>query len=287
MEKIHISRELLHKMYVDEGKTLKQIGLELGVSRQTIANKLKDYSIPIRPNAMKPKSTRVKVSKPKPEKPYTNKETFQQVYSDLKSLNLVAKFFGISLDTAHLWKTRLNIKTIHYDSNEGYKKRLEGKPYTDRETLQKYYDQYSIYDLATMWNCNPTTISKWLKKLDIPVKTLSEQWARKAKNGSIVVKGDKFDLQEFKRVYTNSEYISKRVINYIKDTVGECQCCGVSDVLDLHHINENPKDNRPENHVILCPNCHARVHRLGKSVDELCPNYISWDKLIEGYAEAK
>lgn len=43
----------------------------------------------------------------------------------------------------------------------------------------------------------------------------------------------------------------------------KCECCGRSEwmgvpiPLELHHINEVHTDNRLENLLILCPNCHA------------------------------
>ena len=42
-----------------------------------------------------------------------------------------------------------------------------------------------------------------------------------------------------------------------------CECCGRTTWLDsiipleLHHINGNNKDNRLENLMLVCPNCHA------------------------------
>jgi hypothetical protein len=47
----------------------------------------------------------------------------------------------------------------------------------------------------------------------------------------------------------------------VKDHV--CECCGLDEwrnnpiPLELHHINGNNRDNRLENLVLLCPNCHA------------------------------
>jgi hypothetical protein len=35
----------------------------------------------------------------------------------------------------------------------------------------------------------------------------------------------------------------------------------------IHHINENPADNRFENLIVLCPNCHQRV--TARKIDRL------------------
>jgi 5-methylcytosine-specific restriction endonuclease McrA len=34
----------------------------------------------------------------------------------------------------------------------------------------------------------------------------------------------------------------------------------------LHHVNLNPKDNRPENLIVICPNCHDKIHQKEKKV---------------------
>lgn len=46
-----------------------------------------------------------------------------------------------------------------------------------------------------------------------------------------------------------------------------CEKCKTSDwlgkplVMDVHHLNEDNTDNRFENLVIVCPNCHRSLHR--------------------------
>lgn len=60
----------------------------------------------------------------------------------------------------------------------------------------------------------------------------------------------------------SSHYIRKRLLReHIKEC--KCECCqrtewlGIPIPLELHHINGNHYDNRLENLLILCPNCHA------------------------------
>ena len=62
--------------------------------------------------------------------------------------------------------------------------------------------------------------------------------------------------------YYQSFKLKKRLLDEgIKQSV--CECCGLSIwrgqaiPLELHHINGNNRDNRLENLLILCPNCHA------------------------------
>ena len=64
----------------------------------------------------------------------------------------------------------------------------------------------------------------------------------------------------------NSNSLKNRLIAYgVKQYKCENPECGISDwhgkeiVLQLHHINGNHYDNRLENLVLLCPNCHSQT----------------------------
>ena len=48
----------------------------------------------------------------------------------------------------------------------------------------------------------------------------------------------------------------------------------------LHHVNLNPKDNRPENLIVICPNCHDKIHQKEKKVVRIVRNPL-------GFAERK
>lgn len=283
MRKINLPKDLLYELYVNQKLTTYQIADELGVARQTICNKLKSYSIELRDSHFK--AGKRKLPKKIPE--YTIKEKFEKKYKELKSIDLVAQYYNINVKTAYLWKKKHGIEIIKAYSYKAVQRINEGKPWCVKETLEKMYSQYSSRELAIMWNCHPTTVLKWLKKFKIPRRSYSEQWDLKTKAGRHLIVNGKFNYQEYKSIYNKEGLLSKTVRNFIINTVGECQACGCKEVLDLHHINGNHRDNRAENQAILCPNCHAKIHRLGYTLEELCPNFKSWDKLQKSYADAK
>ena len=290
MRKIIIDKEYLEEMYCNRGMTLLQIACDLGVSRQTVSNKMKEFGLDVK------NSDYIKAHKKPPKKKlkkvckWRNKEDFQRVYSELKSLDLVAKHYGINLTTASDWKQRHNIETIKSYSYNGRKQLVVNKPYANKEWLEEMYSQYSLEDLGKMLNCSPSTIGKWCKKFGIKTRTISEQWELKSKSGAKVVKSNEFDLQLYKKTYAigrNNVKIPKGLRNYIISLYGKCECCGYDEVLDLHHIDENHNNNDPSNHGVLCPNCHAKIHRLGIPFSELVPNHINWESLVNSYQEAK
>ncbi len=55
------------------------------------------------------------------------------------------------------------------------------------------------------------------------------------------------------------DFYSKR---FLVREIGRCERCGFSDtrILMTHHKNGKRSDNRRENLLIVCPNCHALEH---------------------------
>ena len=54
----------------------------------------------------------------------------------------------------------------------------------------------------------------------------------------------------------------------------KCEICGITEwqgqplVMQLHHINGNPTDNRLENLQMLCPNCHSQTDNFCGSANK-------------------
>lgn len=76
-----------------------------------------------------------------------------------------------------------------------------------------------------------------------------------------------------KLVLENKIHTKKQTILQVLIRTGhkenKCECCGINEwngkpiTLQLHHINGNSRDNRFENLMILCPNCHSQTDNYG------------------------
>lgn len=52
-----------------------------------------------------------------------------------------------------------------------------------------------------------------------------------------------------------------------EDEVPHCEICFSTDNLCIHHIDKNHSNNDPENLIMLCRRCHAKVHGLEKNFE--------------------
>lgn len=108
------------------------------------------------------------------------------------------------------------------------------------KTVRRYIKEYDID--TSHFNPHATNINNRLKS--IPVKSLNEI------------------------LTIDSYYQSNNLkLRLIKENIKEYKCekCGISEWnneqigLQLHHINGENTDNRIENLILLCPNCHSQT----------------------------
>jgi len=58
-----------------------------------------------------------------------------------------------------------------------------------------------------------------------------------------------------------------------KEITKECVSCSFNKIVDVHHIDENNKNNSKSNLIGLCPNCHKLIH-MGQYRQEIISNLI-------------
>jgi len=60
-------------------------------------------------------------------------------------------------------------------------------------------------------------------------------------------------------------------LDLYKKITSECLVCGFSNIVDLHHLDENKENNKEENLVGLCPNHHKMFHdfRYKKEITDI------------------
>lgn len=62
-----------------------------------------------------------------------------------------------------------------------------------------------------------------------------------------------------------TQYPSKHIYRYFRETVGKCEMCGISEwlgkpiTLELDHIDGDSSNPSRKNLRLLCPNCHSQT----------------------------
>lgn len=121
---------------------------------------------------------------------------------------------------------------------------------------------------------NHTKLSKFLKESDYDLSSLKGRHIKRYDDTGVPKKWLSEVLCE--NSSGNSNKIKKRLLEWgVKEYKCENPECGISEwhgkpiSLELHHINGNHYDNRLENLVLLCPNCHSQTSNFrGKNSND-------------------
>lgn len=130
--------------------------------------------------------------------------------------------------------------------------REDNKPWKDGELLRELYldDRMSMNQIRKRWDCSINTVSTWLDKYGIEKRSRSQSkmddlydisFYHHTRGYEILRPPDGFVLVH--RLLAVAEY-------------GFDAVCG----MDVHHKNEIPWDNRPDNIELVAPDKHARRH---------------------------
>ena len=95
-----------------------------------------------------------------------------------------------------------------------------------------------------------------------------ETWHAAVKRGALVTRPRSMPIDELLAKRRNRSHLKSRLIAAgLKTAV--CEECGLSRwrgralVMQLHHVNGDNDDNRLDNLVLLCPNCHSQTDNWG------------------------
>lgn len=113
---------------------------------------------------------------------------------------------------------------------------------------------------------NQTHIKKCLKKHNLDYSHFTGQSWSKGKTFP-----PKYELSDY---LTNKRYISSNTLKHrlFKEKIfnEKCYSCGLETwlntkiPLELHHKDNNHLNNSLDNLLIVCPNCHAHLHKLDR-----------------------
>jgi hypothetical protein len=125
---------------------------------------------------------------------------------------------------------------------------------------------------------------KDIKKLDKYCEYCNNKLERKRYNGVLEsfphFKKRKFcDIECMRRSFLkkgnhadgsfSSSHITARRINELLLKKDTCESCGATKNLDIHHIDNNWRNNNIDNLMCVCRSCHMKIHRR-KGVCVIC-----------------
>lgn len=180
---------------------------------------------------------------------------------------------------------------------------MSSKNYTEEQFIEAVSQSFSYSDVCRKLGINPKggnlkTVKEKIEKLGLDKSHFTGQrWnkGKTSKDHSSIRRRDIFEVLKKDGLKWTSSAIRQRLIeDGIKEA--KCECCGRTEwfgvpiALELHHINEDHYDNRLENLLILCPNCHALTdsHNSIEQLNKVINDYIEvGSKVQKALLEAK
>ena len=126
----------------------------------------------------------------------------------------------------------------------------------------------SVSEAARKNGCSRQMMAKIIKDMGLNIDHFRYGRGRPIPSGSLFVRGTK----------RRAGVVKKRALEAGLLSGDVCSTCGLKSVwfgeplvMELHHVNGNPCDNRLENLRIICPNCHSQTeNNKGKKNKKEC-----------------
>lgn len=132
---------------------------------------------------------------------------------------------------------------------------------SDSEVIAAIKSSSTFLEASKKIKISRNYIRKLAEKLNIDISHLNKCCNRLYTSKEVLIDSTQINLG---RVQYNNQLV-RRVIFRENLLQYSCKICnqlpiwnGIELVLELDHINGNPKDNRLENLRFLCPNCHTQ-----------------------------
>ena len=112
--------------------------------------------------------------------------------------------------------------------------------------------------------CNYRTLKSKAALYNIDTSHFSSIYAR-THNGQRTIKNRTNEQIFIENGRIKIESVKSAYIDRILNKIPKCECCGIETwnektiVFQLHHKDGNNKNNKIENLILLCPNCHSQT----------------------------
>lgn len=181
------SDEQLYGLYAKDKKSIEQISKMTDLNQKTISKQLKNMNIKLR----NPRETAFIQYRKEVEK-LSYKQLYQLYINQKKTPIEIGKIVGVSSTTIRNWLRAGEIPLRVGHDAQGYN--FE-KP--SREELERMYikEKKSSSEIAEIIGVNSTTVVRWLKKENIPIRTMSE--AEFVRHGKNIKKPSKEQLEKW------------------------------------------------------------------------------------------